>query len=221
MESTTPTPSLLRDRLQDAFTHSAYQWALTESELRNLISVESVLGELERCLSSTPRDILRVYSKAVCTGTRPRHRIFAILTLIDKVRCIGAFLEEDVSDDDLPVIAVFDNGDTSEGLSSTTMIPTVLQPCFSDWYRRDTDQFQRTQWNFLATDLSPNISSHMIAVHPVIQDSEKPLDQIATYFQRHGMPASETVQGGYGIIHRVRIYRVRIPWKLSPNASLG
>ncbi|KAK0744301.1 hypothetical protein B0T21DRAFT_407412 [Apiosordaria backusii] len=124
---------------------------LPRSVLSTILPQEEVNFHLQTCLRPRlrNRDIQRWYASRICSTQRPFLKIFAILVLLGKMGCILDFIDEDVTDEDLPFVPP----PGSKGVFSDLRLqaqPNVAIRCFQRWSIFHVRLFESTQWPFLA-----------------------------------------------------------------------
>jgi hypothetical protein len=203
------------EALQRNHNHSHDQEFLPRGELCRLIYPKSVARELTKDLVSihTSEQIDR-YAEAVCSETRVLHRgkakiktfrkIFALLVIVEATSSISLFLEEDVSDLDLPLIPIKYQGsnglclkDTS-GKPSTTPLNCFKHPKWSPIKRRN---FQEYQWKMLAPFFSRDDCGDV--KHYTLEDQHI----MPFVAPEHGQDENADRTGGFGKVLMVRIHK--------------
>mgnify|MGYP001940364931 CR=1 FL=1 len=144
---------------------------IPKRELRRIITIEAVTRELKETLAPPPLRMslneIQAYAKTVCTepeeekGGKTKiksfRKIFALLMIVEVPASIIAFIQENVSDQDLPLTLVkkgmtrllYRRGDRKK--------QTPLQ-CFKDerqWSPMKCENFCEKQWCLLAPFFSP------------------------------------------------------------------
>ncbi|KAK3303130.1 kinase-like domain-containing protein [Chaetomium strumarium] len=159
--------------------------------LLRLIDEETVERELSRLPPDNPlaRNAKQT-AKRICDAEEPYQRIFAILTYIEKLYALNGFLEEEVTDKDLPLTKrKHDGKGTFDFVRNGTRLRCFGS--FSDYYHRCFDQ---TQWKVLA---------------PVFQRPKNGEVQHLELQEQAILPfevEEEGPTGGYGSILKVRIH---------------
>ncbi|KAF2849504.1 hypothetical protein T440DRAFT_398982, partial [Plenodomus tracheiphilus IPT5] len=152
---------------------------IPKEELCRVIDLASVARELRKVLPHLNAEEISSYSKAVCQQTETktkRHgkyqiksfrKIFALLVLLETASSIVNFLEEDVSDQDLPLKLVEQRG-KPVFLRKGDRTEAALR-CFSHevWSPVKLETFQEYQWLLLAPFFSP--VENGIVKHYVLQ----------------------------------------------------
>jgi hypothetical protein len=137
---------------------------LPVGELCRLINPRSVAQELTKDLDHIyTRDQISQYAEVVCGETEVMHRgkvkirtfrkVFALLVIVETTSSLPLFIEEDVSDLDLPLISIQDQGSSRlcrrdiSGEPSPIPLACFQQPVWSPVKLRN---FQEYQWKLLA-----------------------------------------------------------------------
>jgi serine/threonine protein kinase len=136
---------------------------LPKAQLGGLVNPDSVFRELSKSLSQTlGKPHIKKCADNVCIEKevildsgekkiKSFRKIFALLVLVEKSSSIGLFLDEDVSDLDLPLATIKIGGlielrrkNASGGPSSVPL------NCFSQWSPVRKKDFEEYQWTMLA-----------------------------------------------------------------------
>lgn len=196
---------LTRDRRGKGF--------LPKAQLYSLVNPESVAQELRNSLSQTQSNQqIRECAESVCAETevvlsngrsviKSFRKIFALLVLVEKSSSIHLFLQEDVSDLDLPLITVRTRGlielrrKTASGEPSSEPLA-----CFSKWSPVRRKEFEEYQWTMLAPFFSK--SEYNNVAHYVLRD-----EHILPFIDTPNWEEENTeYQGGFGMVFMVRIH---------------
>ncbi|KAH6715694.1 hypothetical protein BKA61DRAFT_671985 [Leptodontidium sp. MPI-SDFR-AT-0119] len=170
-----PTQSSLRSQLGDVQYEpwNDYRYFVADNDLNQLITEESVYRHLKE--------------KDLILDQRPQHRIhesapklFAILVSEKLERHIFNFLDEGISDDDLPFVRLsltHGGGEHSQYQLCSRRHPETVIKCTLDWNQIDIRRICQTQWSFLAPvfDFTSNAECYDFddnCVLPFIEDSE-------------------------------------------------
>jgi serine/threonine protein kinase len=137
---------------------------LPKDRLCQVINPTTVFDELVKCLPDT-KDQIQKYADTICDvtpsyeGGRWKQKsfrlVFVILVLVERSKHILSFLDENVSDLDLPLVPVKEYGivlGMQRRTSTTDRIPHDLLGCFDEdgWSPSSMEQFDRYQWFMLA-----------------------------------------------------------------------
>jgi serine/threonine protein kinase len=187
---------------------------LPNADLCRVINAESVARELAKDLSiSHTLEQIQAYADMVCEETevtrkgkkalRTFRKVFALLVMVEMSSSIPHFLEEDVSDLDLPLIPIKKGGmvELYRRDSADKPSPRPLR-CFRHpmWSIAKLRHFEKDQWILLAPYFSPG--EHGEVKHYILRDqhvlpfvaSEETDEEDAEYF------------GGFGRVTMVRIH---------------
>ena len=190
---------------------------IPRGKLSRVITVEAVTKELQGTLSQVqPRisqERIQYYAKQVCKETQTQEirkgkakiksfrKIFALLVLVEAASSIIRFVDEDVSDQDLPLTLVRHPG-TSQLYRKENQEKGPLM-CFEDeiWGPVKLEMFQEYQWCLLAPFFSPPDEGGVVKNY-MLQDEhilpyvvpDNPKDQIIDKI------------GGYGKVIMVDIH---------------
>lgn len=157
------------------------QFFLPISALESLVTEETIERELHRTIPPSALERSNLPSKIA----RNCRKLFAILTYVKKAKLITVFLDEQMTDSDLPLkvpLAVL-RQENQGGL------PKV----FENWTWRDIHDFCHAQWAFLAPVFDKVHDHYELdnnVIFPFIEDGESSLRQ-----------------GGYSEVWRVRIHQ--------------
>jgi hypothetical protein len=204
---------------------------LPNDKLCQIINPTTVFDELVKCLPHT-KDQIQKYAEAICNitlsyeGGRWRRKscrmVFVILVLAEKTKHIISFLEEHVSDLDLPLVPKKERGivmGMQRSKSASIGTSYELLECFNDkgWSPLSMEQFDRYQWFML----SPFFSEGRCG-----QINHYPLhDQQVLPFVSHNAADEEATeyQGGYGRVMMVTMHRAhhRLSQKNSRNCNFA
>ena len=205
--------NILAARQQTRNNEGQIRKFIPKDELCRVVNTESVTRELVKELSKVhSHEQIRSYAKNVCresvTGEMRKgkakiksfRKIFALLVLVEAASSILLFLEEDVSDQDLPLTLVRHQG-TDELYRKSDQHKVPLR-CFKHemWSPVKLENFQEYQWWMLAPFFSPDEDG--IVKHYILRD-EHILPFIASN-DKEDQIADKT--GGYGKVIMVRIH---------------
>lgn len=167
-----------------------------------LINQETVSTELRRCLPQFESHTIKRLSGEVCRKERPLRKIFSLLVIIDRMTDISRFIEEDVSDLDLPLCKIPYEG------SKIFQLARRGEPsnqdgslkCFDRWSALDVWTFEEWQW----TTLTPffHLDKHKAVRHFIFPD-QIPLPFTAD--SRYGGNL-DAIQGGSSAVFKVDIH---------------
>ncbi|KAH3940985.1 hypothetical protein HBI81_151500 [Parastagonospora nodorum] len=187
-----------------------------KDQLGHVINTSTVFAELTNCLQlDYTNDDIRAYANTICKVTpcliegrlkrKSFRSIFVILVLAERPEFIVSFLDEQVSDLDLPLIPVKDNGSII-GMRRRSPNhegpPQPLLRCFNDeeWSPSSREQFDRYQWYMLAPFFSHG--KYGLINHYPLNDQH-----ILPFVTSHqAEDDSAESQGGYGRVIMVRLH---------------
>lgn len=199
---------LLFDALQKT-RDSREKGFLPKSQLERLVTVRSATRELRKCLPTafTQKQIKKI-AQTVCKEIRVMDRdkvriksyrkIFALLVLVEKSASISHFLEEDVSDLDLPLTTTDKKGGFMElrRRDSSGKPSSRRLRCFDQWTPVPRRNFEEYQWTMLAPFFSQG--EYNYTPHYILKD-------------QHILPFTSTkdqneYEGGFGRVFMVKIH---------------
>lgn len=201
---------------RDQDTSLPGQQFFPKDQLSRVINPAAVFTELVHKLEKThSTEQIRHCANSICCAThtfaRGRWRemtyrsIFAILVLAERSQLILSFMDEEVSDLDLPLVPIMDSGSIS-GMQRRDMQPNgVPWPplrCFDsdDWSPASLAHFDRQQWNMLAPFFSLGRSGQI--KHYPLHDRH-----ILPFVVRHKAEEDAAeAQGGYGKVFMVHLH---------------
>ncbi|KAF2120730.1 hypothetical protein BDV96DRAFT_484564 [Lophiotrema nucula] len=192
---------------------------LPNGQLARLIDAISVARELTSWLSQVhTTEQIQAIADAVCMETLPEvsgfekpqpksyRKVFAVLVLTEMSPSITAFLENDVSDLDLPLELVRKGGVIDLRRQATTDLSASgpLQ-CFNGpgWSPMKRLNFERNQWALLAPVFSPG-SDGSIKHYAFPDQSILPFESVTDATPDEGGPE---YHGGFGKVFMVRIHK--------------
>jgi hypothetical protein len=115
------------------------------SEFDKLISIERVTFELRRVLQRTTDANINALAQTICKSAS---RLFATLAYIERLETVVTFLDEGVSDDDLPVH--FEDFEDSEHGCTFTSKSGKRISSLTNWKPKASDEFCTRQWWMMA-----------------------------------------------------------------------
>jgi len=186
---------------------------LPKAQLDSLVNPDSVFLELLKSLSQTlSNQQIKECADAVCAETeivlssgkkviKSFRKIFALLVLVEKSSSIYLFLQENVSDLDLPLATVRNGGlfelrrrDASDGPSSESL------NCFNSWSPVRMKEFEEYQWTMLAPFFTQ--SEYNNVAHYVLKDQHI----LPFVFTEDEEDDNAEYLGGFGRVFMVRIH---------------
>lgn len=192
--------------------HEEKKGFFSGKQIDDLMTEESVAAELQLCFKYLDATTIAGYSARIC-GTNSDQseerqsfkKVFAILVLCEKPKAIPKFLEEEVSDQDLP-LDKFTSSETSSNIFKLVRNGQSAElECFQGWTDTAVWRFEEWQWTTLAPSFRRSEDRHVehsvfedqIAL-PFIQDSRFPADR--SPYQRLEF------DGGFSNVFKVRIH---------------
>jgi hypothetical protein len=132
-------------------------------QLDQMVNEECVLKELRTVFGGTVDDlIIRQYAQKICSipptpdSSKNRwppffKRIFVTLVLTETLKAIPKFLDENITDQDLPLVRVRRTGKSSHLFYlARRERPDVPLQCLADWNSATVRTFEEWQWTTLA-----------------------------------------------------------------------
>lgn len=187
---------------------------IPKEELCRVVNLESVTRELIKKLSQVHSpEQLKAYARAICGETeilrknkkviKSYRKIFALLVLVDAASSILLFLEEDVSDLELPMTLVELEG--TDGLYRQGDQDEKPLKCFKHkmWSPFKLESFQEKQWWMLAPFFARDEDGAV--KHYVLQD-EHILPFLPLALSNKAADRITHKAGGYGKVLMVRIH---------------
>jgi serine/threonine protein kinase len=192
----------LYDKLEEALVFSAESSKdrfLPLSELHEIINRGSVFRELSHTLGSThTQSQMRTLAVRICNSPDSTFRkTFAILVLIECTKHIESFINEGISDRELPLVRrrVRGSGSVRWTLTRRDDRQSTVQ-CIGHWSRFKQESFDRYQWSLVAPYFSlAGDETHGVIRHYVLDDNTV-------------LPFTESSMGKTGGFSRV--WRVKI-----------
>ncbi|ETS84620.1 hypothetical protein PFICI_02645 [Pestalotiopsis fici W106-1] len=213
----------VQQELRSSHIHSQHKtqgWFIPYDKLRAILTrrrVRSILLQTAT-FQTTPSEILDMIARSICTRIRKQNgrrtgyiRIFAILVLIDQVRYIVDFLNELITDADLPLRPspyhplgsnlVMRNSDDDD-------VDSVLI-CFEDWKPEDMDNFIGQQEKLISPRF--RMRGDQLCLHRLPSNTILP-------FVECGRKA---YLGGFGRVSKVKIHPAHCDFdpRTLPHAS--
>jgi hypothetical protein len=211
-----------RLKLQDIFfgalvkLHDEKKGFFPRKKLSKLVTKDCVLNELTRSLGDThSQSQIKSYAQRVCDeielpkendDNRPPRimsfkKIFVILVMIQKTSSISKFIEEGVTDLDLPIGKRPKAGTDARIDLRLSRAPEDELQCFHNWTQFEIVSFEEWQW----TTISPffHKGSRKDVQHFCLPDSAiLPF----TFDSSRDKKALSEMEGGYGRVFEVNIH---------------
>jgi serine/threonine protein kinase len=186
---------------------------LPKRQLDRLVNPDSVFRELSKSLSQTLSiKYITKCANTICTETevvlgkgkkriKSFRKIFALLVLVEKSSSICMFLQENVSDLDLPLVAVRNGGSIELRRRDGSDKPSseVLN-CFSQWSPVRKKDFEEYQWTMLAPFFTQGHYNKV--AHYVLKDQHI----LPFVFTQEEEDDNTEITGGFGRVFMVRIH---------------
>lgn len=192
--------------------HDEKKGFFPENELTALMSEEYVRQELELCFEDWASHKIEELAKAICTHTSSPHgsragfkRIFAILVLCEKPHAIIHFLEENISDADLPLHKSAPPEELPNFFSLVRTGQNNTLKSFRKWSYTAIWRFEEWQWTTVAPFFQ--LGSRKDIKHVQLQDhAVLPFTQDSRFVINK--PAYEKLEfeGGYSNVFKVDIH---------------
>lgn len=190
---------------------------LPENELTELMTEERVTKELQLCFEDNrmPVDSATIteFAKKIC-GTTSEHaaehityiKIFAILALCDKPQAIFNFLDEMISDKDLPLVRLPTSEATPNLYDLTRKGCSNKLECFRGWTHTATMGFEELQWTTIAPFF--RCGGRKNNEHLVLQDKAVLPFEYDSRFASNSQPYQRLeFEDGFSNVFKVRIHR--------------
>jgi hypothetical protein len=166
------------------------QYFIPADDLRELVTVDSILNQLKFSKPDMPGDRLLEMAQSACESA---YKLFAILVCANKGGTFYDFLQEGLSDADLPFTRSSDSK-PSHNLYSSRPPHKPIQSIRS-WGRYQVSNFSRDQWQMLSPIFkqSNQVEHYELLdnqVLPFVEDEERDL-------------AKSDTHGGFGSVWRV------------------
>lgn len=166
-----------------------------------LVDEQTVANELHRCRNGFDPGTIRALSQKIC-GPRSFRKIFTLLVLTYNLSDIQLFIDDNVTDEDLPLRKVPHEGSNTFQLARRGDVDRPAQPlrCFDEWCALAIRIFEEWQWTMLAPFL--DLGKQKNARHFIFPD------QILLPFTEDSRYAADAkaIQGGFGTIFKVNIH---------------
>ncbi|KAE9575650.1 hypothetical protein CGMCC3_g8350 [Colletotrichum fructicola] len=161
-----------------------------------IMTPDLVREELRKSAPHIPEIFRAMYTKAICSPSKSRRKIFAILVLINQVSVISKFMDDDdFRDSSLPFDLPDDGTNSKDGMSSCN---NTLARCFIGMPDSFLHAFYETQWICLAPFL--DFSSENLQVANLEPASILPFIELGPEQE------SSVVRGGFGSVWKVAIH---------------
>ncbi|KAI0126787.1 hypothetical protein BJ170DRAFT_596356 [Xylariales sp. AK1849] len=197
------TEEQLRGALVEPYTGS--MGFIPRDRLAVIMNKIAVRLNLSQCFSSSHTDAeLEAYTDFICRKEASLRRLFAILILIDRADQISKFIQENISDDDLPLMSVTGTKPGFRELRRRKAEAEELM-CFRRWKQHEIESFSRWQWAMSAPFFSKGKNAQA-KFYPLWDEVILPFTENSRRETKHSLHSGEIHQGGYGTVFRVKIH---------------
>lgn len=211
-DSPPPLRTLLLQMLFPVPGHGEKKGFLPRRQLDDSMTEESVAAELRHCYEGPDSITIAEHSATIC-GTSPGQyregqsfkKVFAILLLCDMAKAIPMFLEEGITDHDLPLHKLMNPEDNQTTCNLVRRGDSRKLECFRGWSFMEVLNFEEWQWTTIAPffrDTPRKDVKHYVledqAVLPFSKDSRFPADG--------GSGSDLEFEGGFGQVFKVGIH---------------
>ncbi|KAF5722005.1 kinase-like (PK-like) [Fusarium mundagurra] len=206
-----PEIESLEQQLRGAICQHAHKESkgfLPLDKLNEIVIEDSVSVALRECIPHLSHDDAQFHATAICPRSQRNlrepsfRRIFAILTLIQQPQEVFAFMENNITDLDLPLVKVRGEHKGRYELRRKFQPNRPLEG-LDKWSPFLIDSFEGCQWMmmspFFSWENKRAVRTYFLAdqtILPFIEDSSRDVD----------MEDDEDFQGGHGSIFKVKIH---------------
>ncbi|SCV57495.1 uncharacterized protein FFB14_15171 [Fusarium fujikuroi] len=206
-----PEIESLEQQLRGAICQHAHKESkgfLPLDKLNEIVIEDSVSVALRECMPNLSHDDAQFHAKMICPRSQRNHRepsfrrIFAILTIIQQPQEVFAFMENNITDLDLPLVKVRGEHKGRYELRRKFQPNRPLEG-LDKWSPFLIDSFEGCQWMmmspFFSWENKRAVRTYFLAdqtILPFIEDSSRDVD----------MEDDEDFQGGHGSIFKVKIH---------------
>lgn len=213
ISDTSPVPSRkesLEQQLRGALCQHAHKESkgfLPLDKLNELVVEDSVAEALRECMPELSIDSAQRLGQTICPGSvrdplQPSfRRMFAILVMIEQPQEILIFVNNNITDHDLPLVKAW-NGKTGRSeLRPRTQAHKSLE-CISKWSSFLVDLFEGYQWTLLSPFFSRS-NKGAVRFYPLDDQTILPFIEDSS---RDANLEDDDFQGGHGSVSRVKIH---------------
>lgn len=209
--STLPVNETLEQQLRSAVCqhiHKESKGFLPLDKLKELVIEQSVAIALKECMPHMSLDDAQFYAQTICLGSLRNplqssfRRIFAILAMIQQPQEVLTFIENNITDHELPLLKVRGEKRGRFELRRRFQPHRTLE-CLDKWSPFWIDSFEGCQWMMLSPFFSwgnrRTVRTYFLAdqtILPFIEDSSHEVS----------IEDDEDFQGGHGSISKVKIH---------------
>ncbi|KAI1812282.1 hypothetical protein GGS20DRAFT_558599 [Poronia punctata] len=136
-------------------------------KLKDILTEEAVLGELEDCFPAWELKERGKLAQLIChghtTGQETRHyiKIFALLAYIERTESFPLFVKEGVSDETLPLCLDDDEHLRRREPNRPGGVLKEIPSCLTGFGSKGEDEFSRLQWRFISPYLQKGKYSYV------------------------------------------------------------
>jgi hypothetical protein len=228
-DSDTEVQDSLEDLLDEAMVYrfNRREGFMPRGKLEKLINVRAVERELARITHLVPNSrTTKSWAELICgdpssvcaicsvkseaeTGASPvrtYRKIFAMLVRMDKVNSIFKFIEEEVSDEELPLMQYIPPEETQGNSIQLRRKNGATRPlkCFDGWKDKSVRHFFRDQWEMVSPFFAQG--EHCNVRHYQLADA----DILPFTYDSHDEQGSNgpglLERGGFGEVFKVQIH---------------
>ena len=176
--------------------------------LLQLVNEGSVADALRACMPNLSDDQAWGHAQTICckvqSVTTPSfRRIFAILVMIQQPREILTFINNNITDHDLPLVKGRSGAKGSYDLRRKVQPHTTLR-CLQHWSSFLVNSFDEYQWTLLSPFFSRG-NKGTVRFYPLDDRTILPFVEDSSRDSSFGN--DEDFQGGHGSVFRVKIHR--------------
>ncbi|KAF2815138.1 uncharacterized protein BDZ99DRAFT_567033 [Mytilinidion resinicola] len=201
----------LEQQLRDALCQHAHKESkgfLPLDKLNQLVVEDSVVESLKKCMPELSVARVGRLAKNICPGSvrhssRPSFcRIFAILVMIERPQEIPIFVNNNITDHELPLVKARNENTGRSELRRKTQ-PNKSLECLNKWSSLLVDLFEGYQWTLLSRFFSRG-NNGAVRFYPL--DDQTILPFIEDSSRDATLEDDEDFQGGHGSVSRVKIH---------------
>jgi hypothetical protein len=187
--------------------HKESKGFLPLDKLNELVVEDSVAEALRECMPELSVDSARRLAQAICPGSvrdplQPSFcRMFAILVLIEQPQEILIFVNNNITDHDLPLVKTR-NENTGRSELRRKPQPQKSLECINKWSSFLVDLFEEYQWTLLSPFFSRS-NKGAVRFYPLDDQTILPFIEDSS---RGANLEDDDFQGGHGSVSRVKIH---------------
>lgn len=208
-----PLQNRILDILRKIPGHEEKKGFLPENELTEVMTEELVMKELQLCFEHLDSATITGFAKRIC-GTTSDHaadnvtyiKIFAILVLCEKPEAMPRFLEEMISDRDLPLVKLSISEASPNIYNLTRKDSQKKLGCFHRWSYTAILRFEEWQWTTIAPFF--RCGGRKNNEHLVLQDQAAlPFEYDSRFPSKSQTYQKLEFEGGFSNVFKIRIHR--------------